>query len=117
MAQRRIAFLSLMYKKSSDPGILRQPRDDALVSPGSESGLPRSIPELVRNVVGWALSLEIRVRGCSGRETRFVAAACVAAGAASTLDGCNGSVVLRARRGLHPLMCRAARGGNLSPLC
>jgi hypothetical protein len=31
--------------------------DDALVSQGSESGLPRSIPELVRNVVGWALSL------------------------------------------------------------
>jgi hypothetical protein len=57
---------TIAFSESSRPdglGADERNGDVALVSPGSEPGLSRSISEPVRNVVGWALSLWRCVRG------------------------------------------------------
>jgi hypothetical protein len=46
-----------VFRLLCDPAAHYRIGDGALVSPGSEPGLSRSISEPVRNVVGWALSL------------------------------------------------------------
>jgi hypothetical protein len=74
MAQRRIDFLSLMYKKSSDPGILRQPLAEAIAggegfAAGKALVRRRSLSRLLaRDTSGAAPAAQCRSFGASPEE-------------------------------------------------